>query len=201
MFKITDECTGCRACEQVCAHKAIEFKQDKEGFWSPVINQSLCVDCGLCLKKCPQNYDSVNNLMPTIRAKAARFKDDEILYKSASGGAFAGMSINAIRQGWIVFGVRFDENLVAHHGKAETIEELTSLLSSKYVQSDTRNTFSEVKALLKSGKKVLYSGTGCQIAGLKSFLGKEYNELITIVLIWYVMECRLLCCLIIILKR
>lgn len=183
MLNITDKCTGCRACEQICAHKAIEFRQDREGFWSPVINQSRCIDCGLCAKKCPQNQSSAYLFMQTERAIAARLKDDSILYKSASGGAFAGIAMNAIQSGWIVFGVMFDDNLVAHHGKAEKIEELYALLSSKYVQSDTRHTFNEVRTLLKEGKSVLYSGTGCQIAGLKAFLGKEYDNLVTIDLV------------------
>jgi len=181
MINITDKCTGCRACEQLCPHTAIDFRQDDEGFWTPIINQSLCVDCGLCAAKCPQNRQ-VNSNLP-VATKAARLKDDSILFKSASGGAFAGIALYAIRQGWVVYGVRYDEKLVAHHGKAETVEELLSLLSSKYVQSDTRHTFSEVKKLLREGQNVLYSGTGCQIAGLKTFLGKEYDNLITIDLI------------------
>ncbi len=152
---------------------------DKEGFLIAVVNQGICINCGLCVKRCPQNRNDLQNDTP-ISTIAARLKDEETLYKSASGGAFAGLAIRVINQGGVVFGVRYDKDLRAIHAKAETIEELQPLLSSKYVQSDTGNTFKEVKAILETGRLVLYSGTGCQIAGLKSFLHKEYSNLILV---------------------
>jgi len=182
MEQITTQCTGCRACEQLCPKHAIRMRPDREGFLTATIEQSLCIDCGLCQKRCPQNH-TADLLQPAKRTIAARLKDDTLLYKAASGGAFAGIATWAIKNGYIVFGVRYDENLVVHHAKAETFDELDALLSSKYVQSDTRHTYEEVKSLLDDGRKVLYSGTGCQIGGLKAFLKKDYANLLTLDLI------------------
>lgn len=182
MEHITDFCTGCRTCEQLCPTHSINMISDSEGFLTAQIEQSTCIDCGLCEKRCPQNH-TTDLLSDVKKTYAATLKDRELLYRSASGGAFAGIANWAIENGWIVFGVRYDGNLVAHHAKAETKEELYDLLSSKYVQSDTLHTFCEVKNLLKEGRKVLYSGTGCQIGGLKSFLKKNYDNLVTIDLI------------------
>lgn len=159
------------------------MRPNQEGFIMPEIKQKTCIDCGLCAKRCPQN-STERLLHSTGQTIAARLKDDTILYKSASGGAFAGIALHALRDGWVVFGVVYDENLKAHHTKAESVEELQAMLSSKYVQSDTEHTYSEVKRLLKEGHKVVYSGTACQIGGLRSFLGKmSCDNLLTIDLI------------------
>jgi len=179
MEKVTEICTGCRMCEQICPHASISMQVDGEGFIVAQIDQSKCVDCGLCARRCPQNIS--NKLKYEVkRTLAARLIDDETLYKSASGGAFAGLALWAIKNGWIVYGVAFDENLVAHHVKATTVNELDAILSSKYVQSDPEHTYSEVRELLKEGHHVLYSGTPCQIAGLRSFIGKENPNLLLV---------------------
>lgn len=182
MEKITEYCTGCRACEQLCPKHSIKIMPDHEGFLIPVIDSQTCVNCGLCAKRCPQNQTK-KMLSQAKLTIAARLKDDILLYKAASGGAFAGIATQAIKSGWIVFGVCYDECLVAHHNMAQTTGELEALLSSKYVQSDTKHTFSQVKELLVEGKKVVYSGTGCQIGGLRSYLGCDYDNLLTIDLI------------------
>ena len=171
MEKITELCTGCRACEQLCAHKAIQMLEDNEGFLTATINQEICVDCGLCQKRCPQNSQ-----MATLEPKkviAARNKDDEELRHSASGGAFVAIAHHVLREGGVVFGAAYNESLHVGHIKVENISELIKLQSSKYVQSNTEATYSEVKTLLKDGRKVLYSGTPCQIGGLYAYLGKE----------------------------
>lgn len=181
MDKITELCTSCRACEQLCAKHAIRIVPDKEGFLTATIDQDLCVDCGLCQKRCPQN-----NLVEKSAAKeilAVRLKDDETLYKSASGSAFGGIAEAWIKDGGVVAGVVYDKEWNAHHVCASTIEELQPILSSKYVQADTRATYSEVKRLLEEGKQVLFSGTGCQIGGLRAFLRKDYDNLLTMDLI------------------
>lgn len=182
MKKITEYCTGCRACEQLCPKHSIRMEEDGEGFLIAKINPHTCIDCGLCVKRCPQNRTDLQN-ETTQNTWAARFKENDTLYRSASGGAFAGLALHVLNQGGAVFGVCWDNTYTACHCKAETEKELWPLLSSKYVQSDTKHTFSEVKKILLTGRKVLYSGTGCQIAGLKSFLNKEYDNLITIDLI------------------
>ena len=119
-------------CEQVCPHHCISIVQDKEGFLVPKIDQEKCVNCGLCAKKCPQNRTAelVSDVQQTL---AARLKDDKTLYMSASGGAFAGLATAAIKDGWIVFGAAYDENMEVKHVKATTIDELTPLFNSKYV--------------------------------------------------------------------
>lgn len=179
MEKITDFCTGCRACEQVCPKKAITMDMDQEGFWFAHINQNICIDCGLCKKKCPQNIEFKSNANKP-QVFVAKSCDKDILFKSASGGIFGTLAKAYIENGGIAFGVQYDSSWKAHHTKATNLTDLQPLLSSKYVQADTENTYSEVKHLLKEGIEVLYSGTGCQIAGLKSFLGNDYPNLVTI---------------------
>lgn len=181
MEKITELCTGCRACEQVCAKHAIRMVPDKEGFLTATIDQDLCVDCGLCQKRCPQN--NIVEKSSTKKVLAVRLKDDETLYKSASGSAFGGIAEAWIKDGGVVVGVVYDKDWNAHHVCASTIEELQPILSSKYVQADTRATYSEVKRLLEEGKQILFSGTGCQIGGLRAFLRKDYDNLLTMDLI------------------
>ena len=168
MERITDYCTGCRACEQLCAKNAISMVADKEGFLIAQIDADKCVDCGLCQKRCPQNQVIGKNAPKKVIA--VRLKDEDVLYRSASGGAFAGIAKAWIEDGGIVAGVTYDGEWNAHHVFATTLEELKAIQSSKYVQADTRQTFSEVKRLLTEGKKVLFSGTACQIGGLKAFL-------------------------------
>ena len=181
MDKITENCTGCRTCELLCPKGAIGFVADKEGFSVPSINQLLCVNCGLCQSRCPQNL-SMGRSIPQ-RTIAVRYKNDEVLYKSASGGAFAAMALSVIRNGGSVFGVEYDKEWNAVFASAESEEQLMPILSSKYVQADTLQSYREVEKLLKKGRQVLYCGTGCQIGGLKSFLHKEYDNLIIIDLI------------------
>ncbi len=182
MDRITEYCTGCRTCEQICPKRSICFVPDEEGFLSSIINHQTCIDCGLCQKHCPQNRTNLQNAT-SHSVYAARLKDEKTLFKSASGGAFAGFAIKVIEQGGVVFGVRYDENLRAIHAKAETIEDLQPLFSSKYVQSDTGHSYSGVKRCLEEGRFVLYSGTGCQIAGLKAFLKKDYDNLLLVDLV------------------
>mgnify|MGYP002647920137 CR=1 FL=1 len=182
MKRITDNCTGCRACEQLCPKHCIAMRPDKEGFATACVDEEKCVDCGLCRKSCPQNRTDLLN-QTAHRTIAVRLKDEGTLHKSASGGAFAGLAAAVINQGGVVFGVRYNEDLKAIHAKAESQEELYPLLSSKYVQSDTGSAYQEVKDYLMTGRLVLFSGTGCQVAGLKSYLKVDYDNLILIDLV------------------
>lgn len=181
MERITELCTGCRSCEQLCPKDAISFVSDKEGFLMPHIDSGKCIDCGLCQKRCPQNIEFQKQ--SPQRVVAARYKNEELLYKSASGGAFAALASAVIEEGGIVFGVAYNKDWDAIFVTAENKDELEIILSSKYVQADPRDSYQKVKEQLQNGRHVLYSGTGCQIGGLKSFLKQDYENLITVDLI------------------
>ena len=175
-------CTGCRACEHICPKNCISFKPDYEGFIYPEVDETVCNECGLCLKRCPSFSDTK---LPDYKQKffGLRLKDKNALMKSSSGGAFAGLANYIIRQNGIVYGCAYTENLIPQHIAVNDIAGLEKLKGSKYVSSDTKDTFKTVKAELQEGKTILYSGLPCQIAGLKSFLNKEYENLYTVDLI------------------
>ena len=175
-------CTGCGACYNICQKGAIKMQGDEYGFYKPVIDKEKCINCGLCEKVCPLNKYKSNNI---DKPKVFVFQNDDkdILYKCASGGAFAKFAKYVVEQGGTVYGVIYDENMVVSHSRAESLIDLEKMYSSKYVQSDTRKTFRSAKEDLENGKLVLFSGTPCQIAGLKSFLQKDYENLITVDLV------------------
>lgn len=151
------------------------MKPDSEGFLYAEIDQSLCVDCGACRKTCPQNLKVVND--SPLKIYALRSNDDKLLKKSASGGVFAVAAMFVIQNGGVVFGAAYDKNMCVKHIKVDCETDLWKLQNSKYVQSDTGDTYVEVKQLLENGITVLYSGTPCQIAGLKRFLKRDYDNL------------------------
>lgn len=177
-------CFGCRACELKCPKQSISMQENEEGFIYPKIDDS-CINCGLCLKICPSEKVK-NNLitLPTsIGFYALILKDKETLSKSASGGAFVGFANKILEDDGVVYGSAFDGGFNVAQIRIVKGEELKLLQGSKYVFSDTLKTFEEVELDLLAEKKVLYSGSPCQIAGLKSFLGKDYEKLITIDLV------------------
>ncbi len=175
-----DLCAGCRSCAQVCPKNSIKMVEDEEGFFYPEVD-SNCVDCGLCVKHCPAltpvELSDDNDCYSLI------LKDKEKLAKSSSGGLCSIAAEKIIEKGGVVFGCAFDENLIAKHIKVDNINDLEKIRRSKYVASSTGDTFTEVKTELKTNRTVLYIGTPCQIAGLKAFLGKNYENLYTIDLI------------------
>ena len=180
MITIQDKhlCCGCEACVQSCPKHCISFKEDEEGFRYPQVDQSVCIDCGLCEKVCPV-LNQVDPQKPLI-VYAAKNTNEKELLKSSSGGIFILLAKLVLRQGGVVFGAKFDENWNVIHAYAETEGEAQAFMGSKYVQSQIGITYSQVKVFLKQGRKVLFSGTPCQIAGLKQFLGKEYDNLLTV---------------------
>lgn len=177
-------CTGCGACTQVCNHNALKMSPDNEGFLYPNIDKEKCVECGLCEKVCPVAGTKTENQYDNQRCYVATTKHEEYYMESASIGICTMLSEYVLSNGGCVFGVCLDENnWTAYHIAVESADDLSRIRNSKYLQSDTKNTFSDVKSLLNNGKTVLYIGTPCQIAGLKSFLRKSYNNLYTIDLI------------------
>ena len=175
-----DKCTGCGMCLQICPVNAIKMVANKEGFLEPKINKNKCTNCGLCYKKCPAvNKINIKRLDKPI-VYAAKTTDDKLLKNSSSGGIFSIIAKYVLTNQGTVYGCAFDSELKANHIKITKEEDLSKLRGSKYVQSDTKNTFKEVKKDLSLKKLVLYSGTPCQIAGLVKFLGKNYDNLILV---------------------
>lgn len=178
------DCTGCRACEQLCPQGCISILADDEGFLSPAVNEDQCIECGVCLRQCPQRQEfRLWQPLSEPVVYAAKLKDRETLHKSSSGGAFSALAQYVLARGGVVFGAVFDEHLVAKHVYSETWEGIAPMRGSKYVQSDTGNTFGQAKHFLDQGRWVLYTGCPCQIAGLHSFLGKQYDTLLAVDLI------------------
>ena len=176
------DCTGCSACFAACPRNAIAMKADDEGFLRPVINAAQCIRCGACSRACPVLAPGAPSLAPTCFA--ARSKDLDLRLASSSGGLFTELARTVLNEGGLVFGVVLEKPaLTAIHVAAETEEALAAMRGSKYVQSDPRHTFRQVRDALRAGRRVLYSGTPCQIAGLHRFLGKADANLLTVELI------------------
>lgn len=152
-----------------------------DGFWYPIVDNKKCIECGRCLKACLA-FNKFNNRTP-LKCYAGYNKNEKIRLKSSSGGIFFELAKLTINNGGIVFGAVFDKNWNVTHVSAKSIDEVQQMLGSKYVQSNTLDTYKECKTYLNEGKEVLYSGTPCQIGGLHKFLGKNYNNLFTVDLI------------------
>lgn len=171
------DCCGCSACASICSHNAITMVPDNLGFLYPILNLELCVNCGLCEKVCQfhDDYNRYDNYR-IPQPYQYRLNNDEQLKKSQSGGAFYAIATHIIANGGIVYGAAFTDDWKVVHKKANDANSLEMLRMSKYVQSDMRGVFAQVKEELKKGFTVLYSGTACQVAGLKSYLPNKFHE-------------------------
>lgn len=172
------KCCGCSACIQVCPKKCISFKQDEQGFDYPVVQKEVCIDCGKCNKVCP--YENPFPERAPLSTYAAYSKDEQNRRSSTSGGVFPVLAEEILKKGGVVFGARFDKNWNVVHDFIERIEDIVLFQGSKYVQSNLGFSFQLVLGFLKQGRLVLFSGTSCQIAGLKHFLSREYDNLTTV---------------------
>ncbi|MGG7198608.1 Coenzyme F420 hydrogenase/dehydrogenase, beta subunit C-terminal domain [Clostridium butyricum] len=176
-----DECCGCGSCINICNTDSISFENDSKGFFYPKIDNDTCINCGLCIKVCPLKFKQQDKLSYNQKFYALKNIDDYVRKESSSGGFFFELSKYVINNGGYVFGVIFNEQFNAIHYGTNKLEEIEKFRTSKYIQSDTLNTYKTVRKLLNEDKLVLYSGTPCQIYGLKKFLlNKTYKKLITI---------------------
>lgn len=178
VLKEKKDCCGCSACAQRCPKQCITMQSDNEGFLYPIIDTDKCIDCGLCEKVCPV----INRNEPSkpIAAYAAINKNEEIRLASSSGGIFTLLAEAIINEGGVVFGVKFNEKWQAVFDYTETLEGIAPFRGSKYVQAVVGNAYKDAESFLKSGRKVLFTGTPCQIAGLKKYLRKEYDNLLAV---------------------
>lgn len=179
MLAIADKskCAGCSACMEACSFDAIRMIADDEGFYYPVVDKKLCKNCAICEKVCPFK-EKAKSSADAQEAFVVKHRDVGVLKKSTSGGAFTALSDYVLDLGGAVYGAVYDENMVVTHIRATSRQERDRMRGSKYVQSNIGTCFSEVKRDLQDGKYVLFTGTPCQVAGLKSGLNGEYERLI-----------------------
>ena len=173
------DCCGCRACEQICPMHAIEMVEDGKGFFYPKIDYDVCNKCGLCDDICAfdENY---KNFGDDPGVYAVKNKDEAVRSTSTSGGMFVAISDKILEDGGAVYGAGYKDRLYVCHKRAETKQQRDEFKGSKYVQSDIGNSFTLVKKDLDNGLKVLFTGTPCQVSALKSFLRRDYDNLITV---------------------
>lgn len=181
MINITDKvnCCGCSACANACPKNCITMTEDSEGFLYPVVDRALCINCGLCERVCP-----IINVQTEISKPQTAYliqnSNEQVLKESTSGGAFTAFAQTVIENGGVVFGAALDDKLEVRHICVDRGEDLYKFRNSKYVQSVLGDCFKQAKTFLDSGRQVLFSGTPCQIEGLKSFLRKDYDNLYTV---------------------
>lgn len=177
--KVGNLCCGCSACTNICPENCIIMTENSEGFRYPVIHREKCVDCGLCEKVCPVLHQSHSEDL--CEAYGAITNDIDILLRSSSGGIFTELSTSVLNNGGCVFGAAFTKDFHSvKHVMIENVEGLSELRGSKYVQSDIGKSCQKARAQLEKGRQVLFSGTPCQIAGLRNYLGKEYDNLLLV---------------------
>ena len=176
-----EDCCGCSACYNSCPVNAIEMKYDQEGFWYPFINEELCIHCNKCKKVCPILKSIKKNKYEKVYLAYASNYAERMT--SSSGGAFAVLANAVLVSGGIVCGACFNPDMEVEHIIISNQEELKKVKGTKYVQSNINNTFQQIEIALKQDKKVLFSGTPCQVAGLRAFLGQDYEKLTCVDLI------------------
>lgn len=168
-------CNGCGTCALICPQNCITMEIDSEGFIYPVIDEKKCINCNKCKKQC----SNINDKCETNEQAYISINKSQIqLSESSSGGVFRILADEVIGKNGIVFGATYDNNLRVIHDCAKTIEECKNFSGSKYVRSDLKESYSIAQKYLDEGKYVLFTGTSCQINGLKKYLNREYEKLI-----------------------
>lgn len=168
-------CTGCLACIHLCPVGAITIIEDLDGFKYPKIDSSKCVNCGKCRNSCITNTRKINHKKKSIKLLGIKIKNEEERLTSRSGGVFVALSNYILSKNGVIYGCQLGENLEVHHSRATNSEEIKKFKGSKYVKSNLKNIYIQVKKDLENGIKVLFSGTPCEIAGLYTFL-KDINK-------------------------
>ena len=177
-----NSCSGCAACHDACPCGAISMVSDAEGFCYPAIDPKKCISCGRCVAICPSLHPAQSR--QTIFAFAARMANDETtLARSSSGGIFSLLARRVLSDGGVVFGAVWNKDWTAIHRMTEDECGLARMRGSKYLQSQTAGVYVQAKREIETGRKVLFSGTPCQVAALRRFLGKDYENLLTVDLI------------------
>ena len=180
MLEITEKskCCGCSACQAVCPHDAITMSRDALGFAYPSVAADKCVKCGLCIRVCDFNNknEATAEACDTIKVSAARNRDDSVLENSQSGGVFTSLATDILNGNGTVYGAAMNADFTVSHHRVDSISSLPSLRGSKYVQSDMDDMFRRVREDLESGRKVLFSGTPCQVAGLVSYIPERLRH-------------------------
>lgn len=178
-FILNKSCTGCSACASICHNNCISMVADDNGFCYPQIDESACISCNLCQRVCPVLNTADVSEQKTL-AYAVISKDERIRTDSSSGGIFSELAQTVIRQGGAVYGAAYDEQFVVRHCCVESVEDLAMLRGAKYAQSALGDVFADVAVRLMQEQKVLFSGTPCQVAGLKAFLENDCENLICV---------------------
>lgn len=172
------ECCGCHACFNACPTNAIVMVDDKNGFKYPVIDKEKCINCGMCERVCPI-LNKLKRNSDMVDAYACYNKNEKERLNSSSGGIFLLLAKEILKIKGVVFGAYFDENFKVKHGCAENMQDVYKFMGSKYIQSTIGETYKKVKEVLENDRYVLFTGTPCQIEGLKSYLMKDYDKLFT----------------------
>ncbi len=168
-----ENCSGCSLCSLICTRDSITMIEDGEGFLQPVVNYETCIDCGKCYNLCPSKERVELENKPQYYSAVA--KDKQLLNKSSSGGVFITLASSFIERGGYVCGCVFNEQMVAVHICTNKIEDVKRMMGSKYVQSSITQCMTEVKRLLKDNKRVLFTGTACQVEAIKRFTHNPEN--------------------------
>ena len=176
---IKEKCCGCGACADICPAHIISMQRNGLGFPYPHVDGEKCLNCNLCNSVCP-NQKEKKRVWNVGEVECAYSRDDDLKEKCSSGGVFGEIARAILKQGGVCFGAAFDENFGVRHICVEREDDLPQILGSKYIQSDTIGVFISVKKELKDNKPVLFAGTPCQVAALKSFLNKQYDNLILV---------------------
>lgn len=171
------DCTSCMACYSICPVNAIHIVVDSDGFYRPRIDSSRCIGCKRCVHVCPA-HGHVKKFQPHT-AIAAYARDKLLRKQSTSGGAFTVIATHVIQSGGVVFGAAYDKEFTVRHMWADTVEALAKFRTSKYVQSCIGKCFQQAKEFLDNGRLVFFTGTPCQVNGLRQYLGKPYDNLLT----------------------